>query len=157
MKSKRIQLIEGLIKNMNTMKVERYNLDVRLKMLQELKDNAIEGEFLKASGTNFTGIKMEGYKEQRLLVPKDIELSMLQDEESFVLKRIKYLEQIISIIENSLNSLLPEDRQIIIDFYVKGNSLLQIASAVHMAPESICRKKRHILEYLGKVISEIPV
>lgn len=151
MKCKEVRFVEGLLKNYKAMKAEIYNLNVSLSMIERQKNGAIESEFIKASCVNeIPGLPKGGYIDNMPLIPKGRELEMLNEEQRFIIMKLHDIEDVISMLDSSLNSVSLSDKQIVLDFYVERLSLQQIADKVHMAPENVSRKKDKILLYMYK-------
>ncbi len=149
MKGKQTCFVESLLKHYKSMKAERFNLNIKWNLLEREKQECIAGEYLNATiYSDIPGIPKDGLKPSRLLICKNRELQDIEDEQSFIKKRLLDLEDIINSIDNSLNSLKHMDKQILIYFYIDNMSLNQIADATYIHPDNVCKHKQKAIEYI---------
>lgn len=148
MKNDQIYFVEQLLECYKSMHSERFNLNKKWDILERQKKEAVDGEFLSAMiYSDIPGIPKDGMKPSRLLISNSKEEKQIQDEQTFISVRLLDLDDILSCIDNSLNSLKPMDKQILIYYYVDKLSLNQIADVTYIYPDNVCRHKTKALEY----------
>lgn len=153
-KDKDIIFVEMLLRNYKAMKAERFNLNIAWGMLEREKNNAIAAEYLTSKKlTDMPGIPREGLRPSTMFEVANEEYTSICNKQSFITSRLHDLEDIITAIDNSLNSLEHTDKDIVFLFYIERMSLEQIATRLNLNNNVAWKKKIGILVYMSKSLS----
>ena len=147
-KSKDMIFVEKTLKNYKAYKAEQNNLNTLLSLIEKEKEEAIAGANLSASIIDdMPHYRVAGTKHFKF---DNDELKVLEEKEKLMKSRLKYLDALLIAIDTSLNSLLERDREIVIMFYIKRKSLVEIADHVSLSRVHVFKVKTGLICYVTK-------
>ncbi len=156
-KDKDIQFVENILRGYKSLTAERYNLNIEWNMLERQKHDAIEGQYLSAMCLDSQpGAPHGSYKPSPVLVVKQTQdIKDIENRQSFIKSRSLDIEDILTVINSSLNSLTAQDRNICFWFYCERYSIEKIAMMAYLHPRKVLEHKARSLRYLHKSIKSL--
>lgn len=145
-----IKVVEDLLRNYKPMKAEQSNLKLLYDMLEKQKEGAIHSDALKASFISDMPFSINYNNYDNLISANNEEYNVICDQQSFITARLEDLHNILLAIDNSLDSLIPINRTIILKYYCERLTLDELSSELNLARNWIHKLKYIILEEMYK-------
>jgi hypothetical protein len=145
-----IKVVEDLLRNYKPMKAEQSNLKLLYDMLEKQKEGAIYSDCLTSSFISDMPFSINYNHYDNLISKNNEEYNNICDQQSFITIRLEDLYNIITAIENSLNSLIPINKNIILQYYCERMTLDELSKEFGLARNWIHKLKYIILEEMYK-------
>jgi hypothetical protein len=151
-KDKDIQFVEQVLRGYKSLNAERINLNIKWSMLERQKHDAIEGQYLSAVCVDTPpGAPHGSYKASPvLLVSQNKEISAIEGEQSIIKARLMDIDDLLTVINTSINSLSTQDRNIVFWYYCERYQIEKIAGMSYLHPRKVLEHKAKSLWYLHK-------
>lgn len=149
-KDKSIQFVEMVLKGYKSLIAERYNLNIGWNMLERQKHSAIEGQYLSAVNMDAQpGAPRHSYKASPILsIRKNQDLVDIESEQRFIENRLKDIDDLLTIINTSLDSLHKQDRDIVYWYYCERYNIEKIAQMSYLHPSKVFKHKHFALRVM---------
>jgi len=145
-----VVLVENLIKNYRILCAEQTNLNLRLKMIDRQKDAMIEGKELSSTHISDMPSNITFKHYYNLIDVNNEEYKEAESEKQFIMSRLEDLDDYITAIEASLNSLNELQRTIILRYYCDKKLLHDLAMELSLEQSWIFKLKTVALTELYK-------
>jgi len=156
-KDKDIQFVENVLRGYKPLNAERINLNIKWSMLERQKHDAIEGQYLSAVCVDAQpGAPHGSYKASPvLLVSQNKEISAIEGEQSIIKARLMDIDDLLTVINSSLNSLSTQDRNIVFWYYCERYGLEKIAGMAYLHPRKVWQHKYNSIMVLYRSLKAL--